>query len=109
MKPAAAYRWHRRVIARTVDKIRDAASSPVNDEDVMLKKRSFAARTACFSRLVVANPIVASDHDPPLRSGLCEPHDVLGGLREEFVVHADVAPRGAKGPPGPSYVRASDR
>jgi len=49
MNPVAECCRHRRVIARTADKIRDAASSPVNEEDVMLKKRSFAARTACFS------------------------------------------------------------
>jgi hypothetical protein len=46
MKPAAACCRHSRVIARTADKIKDAASLPVNEEDVMLKKRNFAARTA---------------------------------------------------------------
>ena len=42
MKPAAAYRRHKRVIARTADKISEAASSPVNEADVILKKRSLA-------------------------------------------------------------------
>jgi hypothetical protein len=40
---------HRRDILSRAERIRAAASSPVRDEDVMLKKRSRAARTACFS------------------------------------------------------------
>ena len=34
---------------------------------------------------------------PSLRSRLREPHYVLGGLREQLVVHTDVEPSGAKG------------
>ena len=49
MKPPFVCCRQRRDIARTADRISVAASSPVNDEDVMLKKRSLAARTACFS------------------------------------------------------------
>jgi hypothetical protein len=97
MKPAAACCRHRRVIARTADKIKDAASSPVNEEDVMLKKTQLRGKNRLFLELVVANPIVASDHDPPLCSRLREPHDVLSGLRKELVVHAYVEPSGAKG------------
>ena len=55
------------------------------------KKRSFAARTVCFSSWVVTNAVIARDHDPSLRSCLREPHDVLGG-RKELVVHTDVDP-----------------
>ena len=40
---------HSRDILPRAERISAAASSPVNDEDVMLKNRSLAVRTACFS------------------------------------------------------------
>ena len=49
MNPVAVCCRHKREIARWAERINAAASSPVRDEDVMLKKRTFAARTACFS------------------------------------------------------------
>jgi hypothetical protein len=40
---------HRRDILSRAEKISDAASSPVREDEVMLKNRSLAAMTACFS------------------------------------------------------------
>ena len=54
------------------------------------------SKNRLFLELVVANPIVAGDHDPPLCSRLREPHDVLGGLRKKLVVHTYVEASGAK-------------
>lgn len=39
----------RREIGLSADRIRPAASSPVREDEVMLKNRSLAERTACFS------------------------------------------------------------
>jgi hypothetical protein len=61
------------------------------------EEAQLSSKNRLFLELVVANPIVAGDHDPPLRSRLREPHHVLGGLRKKLVVHTDVEPRGAKG------------
>jgi hypothetical protein len=49
IKPVAECCRHNRLIAPTAETISAAASWPVNDDDVMLKKRSLAAKTACFS------------------------------------------------------------
>jgi len=49
MKPRFECCLHRRDIRSNAERISAAASSPVNDEDVMLKKRTLAAMTACFS------------------------------------------------------------
>jgi hypothetical protein len=49
MKPRFEYWRQRREMDRSADTSNAAASSPVSDEDVMLKNRSLAARTACFS------------------------------------------------------------
>ena len=49
MNPCFECRLHRRDILSKADKISAAASSPVRDDDVMLKNRSLAAMTACFS------------------------------------------------------------
>ena len=63
------------------------------------------SKNRLFLELVVANPIVAGDHDPPLRSRLREPHHVLGGLRKELVVHTYVERQRREGPPVPSYAQ----
>jgi hypothetical protein len=49
MNPRFEWCRHRRDILSKAERIRAAASSPVRDGDVMLKKRSRAATTACFS------------------------------------------------------------
>jgi hypothetical protein len=49
MNPRFEYCLDRRDILSKAERISAAASSPVRDEDVMLKKRSLAVRTACFS------------------------------------------------------------
>jgi Protein of unknown function (DUF433) len=49
MNPRFECCWHRRDILSRAERTSAAASSPVSDEDVMLKNRNFAAMTACFS------------------------------------------------------------
>ena len=49
MNPRFECCLHSRDILSKADKIRVAASSPVRDDEVMLKNRSLAAMTACFS------------------------------------------------------------
>jgi hypothetical protein len=73
MNPAAACCRHRRVIARCAERINAAASSPVRDEDVMLKKRIFGRKNRLLFELVVGDAIVAGDHHPTLRARFSEP------------------------------------
>ena len=61
------------------------------------EETQLCGKNRLFLELVIPNPIVAGDHDPPLCSRLREPHDVLSGLRKELVVHTYVEPSGAKG------------
>jgi len=49
MNPSLECCLHMRDILSKADRISAAASSPVRDDDVMLKNRSLAAMTACFS------------------------------------------------------------
>ncbi len=108
MKPAAACCRHRRVIAeRRQDQRRSFVPSQRGGCDA--EEAQLRSKNRLFLELVVTNPIVAGDHDPPLRSRLREPHDVLGGLRKKLVVHTDVESSGAKGFRNLLTARASDR
>ena len=78
------------------DTRRAAASSPVSDEDVMLKKRNLAAKTACFSSWLYRIRSSRVNDDPAVEAGFSQPDNVLRPLRKEFVVDADLDTGGAE-------------
>jgi hypothetical protein len=47
--------------------------------------------------LVVADPIVAREHHPPVNSRITQPNDVLCTLRKQIVMHADVEAGASQG------------
>jgi hypothetical protein len=69
MKPRFERCLRRRDILSRAERISAAASSPVRDEDVMLKNRSLAAMTARFSNWFIPDSIVAGDDDPAVYAG----------------------------------------
>jgi hypothetical protein len=95
MNPRFECCLHKRDILPKADRISAAASSPVSDDDVMLKKRILAAMTACFSSWL-PNSVVAGNDDPAVQAGFSEPDDIFRALRKELVVDADLDTGGAE-------------
>jgi hypothetical protein len=49
-----------------------------------------------FLELVVPDPIIASDHDPPVCAGFLQPVNILRPLRKELVMDTDLDTGGAQ-------------